>query len=347
MENSEKSLLSRAYSCAFLICAAVCLLSFAAVPESSLTTISTDFRWRNSLIGIYNGIRLAAGDRVFHLAVIGSQGWIFYTGETSVQDFQNTDFLKKRTILSLREGLDQLNSELEEEGRTLLVVIPPNKATVYSRYMPAEIPIIGEVSRLDQFVDGMQSNNGVRLLDLRSTLIAASMAEAVYYKTDTHWNDQGAYYGYVEMLKVLSADYPSLAPHSPGDFKYEHVAHQSRDLAMLMGVPQLREDSWGLTPLFPVRTQVTRIPQSNGGEVSITINENTELPELLIYHDSFYYQLAKFIEPHFGRVVNVPFGSDPDFWTLDLIQKEAPDIVVIEFAERYLDFILSLMDDPD
>ena len=71
------------------------------------------------------------------------------------------------------------------------------------------------------------------------------------------------------------------------------------------------------------------------------------MPELLVYHDSFYYQLSKFLEPHFGRITALSFSKESGYWNLDWIRSESPDVVIIEFTERYLDFIFSLVEEPE
>ena len=122
------------------------LISFVSAQKFNLSAISTNFRWRRDLINFYTSFRLNVGDRVYNDNVIGKSNWIFYTGDGSVVDYQNTDPLNKKKLSALQVGLDRLNMELSKNGITLLVVIPPNKSTIYSQYMPEQIPVIGQKS---------------------------------------------------------------------------------------------------------------------------------------------------------------------------------------------------------
>ncbi len=334
----------RIYSSVFSAVILILLISFSSSTKLSLFTISTDFRWRSDLINIYTSFRLNLGDRVFNKAVIGREGWIFYTGEMSIQDYQNTESIKPGKLTRLQKNLDRLNKDLEEKGITLLVIIPPNKSTIYPQHMPGQIPVIGNTSRLDQFLEYMKLNGDTFILDLRPALLEASQSQAVYYKTDTHWNDVGAYYGYVEIMSALVSDYPMLAPRPISDFKHTHASDSVRDLPQLMGLSNYTEENWILVPNFEIQLKKEENVLTDGLRYIRTVtNADKQLPELLVFGDSFYDSLAHFIEPHFGRVVTIPFTGEKGIWSLDWIQREDPDIVIIEVVERYLEVTLPML----
>lgn len=332
------------YPALFSVVTLILLISFISSSEISLSSISTGFRWRSNLIDIYTSFRLKTGDHVFNNAVIGKDGWIFYTGEMSIQDYQNTEPMRKKKLIFLQQELSLLSADLEKKGITLLVVIPPNKSTVYSRYMPEEIPVIGETPRLDQFIEFMNLYGGVSIVDLRQTLRSASLSQDVYFKTDTHWNDMGAYYGYVEIMHALSSDYPVLKPRSLSDFEYKKAGDSIRDIPLLMGLLDYKETGWALIPKFEVELKETSVVLPDGTRRIRTVtNIDKQLPELLVFGDSFYGRLAHFVEPHFSRVVTVPFTGAEGIWSLDWIQRENPDIVIIEVVERYIDVTLPML----
>lgn len=336
----------RIYSSLFSIVILVILISFISSPELSISAISTNFRWRSNLINIYTSFRFKIGDRIYNNAVVGKDGWFFYTGEESIMDYQNTAPLSKVKLSNFQKRLDQISASLEERGSMLLVVVPPNKSTIYSQNMPAEIPVLGTESRLDQFVEYMRMNGNTPVVDLRQTLLNVSRSKDVYFKTDTHWNSMGAYYGYVEILNILSSNYPTLTPRSLSDFEYKNSGFSTRDISNIIGLPNYKEETWSLVPKFEVQLAETKVPAPDGIRYIRTVtNKNENLPQLLIYGDSFYGALAQFLEPHFGRVKFIPFTNDSKIWSLDWIQQEEPDIVIIEIVERYLDTgLLMLLD---
>jgi len=332
------------YSSIFLTVTLSMLLSLVTVRELSLTTLSENFRWRKDLIELYTSLRFKLGDRVFNNAIVGSNGWIFYTGELSMDDYQNTIPMSPKKLSNLQKSLDRLSQDLEEKNITLIVVVPPNKTTIYPQFMPDEIPILNKASRLDQFIEYMKENGNTTIVDLRPTLQSASLSQDVYSKTDTHWNALGAYYGYFEIMNVLSEKYPGIKPHPLSDFEYENVGYAVRDIPRIMGLPHYEEEDWVLIPQFKVDHDVTNVVLSDGVHyIRTVVNSDGNLPALLVYGDSFYGRLAQFVEPHFSRVKTIPLSTQEGIWSLDWIQREAPDIVIVEFVERYLDVSLPLL----
>ncbi len=331
------------YSVTFVVVVGALLASFLSVPGLSLSGLASNFRWRPELIQFFTALRWNMGDRLYNQSIRGSDGWLMYSGELSIQDYQNTEPLARSDLKRLQGQLDALDAYLHSQGRTLLVVIAPNKNTIYGRYLPSGIPVLGRKSRLDQFDAFMEAHGKTQVLDLRSALIAASKSEQVYYKTDTHWNDAGAYVAYVQILKALSASYPALQPHPRTDFKEVYGA-RVMGLPQIMGLPQLKERSMQLSPRFRVQGETSYIPLPDGRNVAFVTNQAPVLPSLLIYHDSFYdIGLRKFIEFSFSRVVAVPNTSTPGIWSTDWVRSQPSDIVVIEVTERYLNRLFVLM----
>ena len=331
---------ARIYSSIFSALVLGLLISFTFLPKFNLSTINTNFHWQKDLIGLYTSWRLNIGDKVYNNAVIGKSGWVFFTGDNSMTDYQKADTLKQKELFALQTKLDRLNKDLKDKGVALLVVIPPNKSTIYSQYMPDEIPVLGQISQLDQFVKYMKLHGDTFVLDLRPTLLDANQPHAIYYKTDTHWNDVGAYYGYVGIMHALELNYPVMIPRPISDFTYTYKGTSVRDLPLLMGLSKYPEENWVLTPNFANQLTETKITLPDGRFIRTVINTDKQLPKLLVFDDSFYGSLAHFIEPHFSRVKTIPFTYENDVWSLDWIQRENPDIVIIEVVERDIDVAL-------
>jgi hypothetical protein len=332
-----------AYSVIFVVVAMALLMSFLSAPGISLDSLSINFRWRTDLARLFNTVRWKAGDRLFNLSVVGSDGWFMFTGEESIADYQHTNRLSNHQLKQAQAALDALQESLQRRGSTFLVVIAPNKNTIYPQHMPGEIPVLSGDSRLDQFVTYMKENSRVQILDLRAALLEASHSEQVYYKTDTHWTAAGAYVAYAEIMKALAADHPALQPHPLSDFDRQY-AESSRDLPPIMGIEAITEGNWQLVPRFKVQSQTMLINPPIGAPLRITLNADPRLPSLLIFHDSFYLTwLAEFLSPHFSRITAIPDNGSPDIWSTDWVQIQPSDIVVIELTERYLQLLFPLL----
>jgi hypothetical protein len=347
MKSSFPEKVSGTYPYLFLIFILVLLFSFAPVPGFKTASLATDFRWRKELALRFGTIRALAGDRIYQYVLVGKDGWLYYAGDQSIPDYQKTNPLTKKELVQLQEQLESLNTKLKSQGITLLVVIPPNKSTIYPQYMPDQIPVLGKQSALDRFTTYIKRNSDVPLLDLRPSLVRASQEQDVYYQTDSHWTPLGAYYGYVEIMDALSSRDPVFQPHSLSDFNLESAGKNTHDLARGMGRPDDKEEDWLLTPRFNVEVEqsVSQLPDGIHG-IRTATNADQDLPSLLVFGDSFYNSLAPFIEPHFSRVKQIPYVSSEDVWSLSWIDTEKPDVVVIEIVERNLkDGLQSLLGD--
>ena len=338
MKSSLTEKVSAWYPYFFLTFILILLLSFAPVSDLSLSSLKNNFRWRRELISFYGTFRHLAGDRVYDYVLVGKDGWFYFTGDKSIDNYQKIDPLHRKQIIQLGKQLDSLNDELKSRGITLLVVIPPNKSTVYPQYMPDEIPVLGKESSLERFVNYMRKNGETPVLDLRQTLINASQTENVYYRTDSHWNNLGTYFGYVKIMEALSVNNPILTSHPLSDFNSVYMGANTHDLARGAGLMNTKEDDWSLIPRFKVQLKQTASKLSDDLlSIRTTTNANQDLPRLLIFGDSFSNSLAPYLEPHFSHVKRIPYTKDEGIWSLSWIEEENPNIVIIELVERNLD----------
>jgi hypothetical protein len=342
-EKPSNSTVFRIYSIFFVtafFCASLIQLD---VPKLSLQSISENFLWRQGLIENFNSARFLIGDRVFSSMLVGRDGWLFFTGEKSVESYQKTLLLSQKDLREALKGLALLNKHVAQNGGRLIVVIAPDKHTIYPQYMPEEIPVIGQISRMDMLLKFMRENKiNVEVVDLRPALIKAGASEQLYYKDDTHWNCLGAYYAYQEVVSKISTTHPDVVPHPLTDFNIQKTGATVRDIPIMMGF-QSKENGWVLTPKFKQsEIEVTQKLTANKAEIQITKNPNPDLPTAIIAHDSFYAAcFDTLFERHFSRTVSFQIQTINKNEYLRLIEQEKPDIVIFEFVERFADAALN------
>jgi hypothetical protein len=307
-------------------------------PDINMNTFEETFLGHEKLIEGFNTLRMKLGDRVFPDAIIGNDGWLFYTGDRSIDDYQHTSGYSDSELAEYQKGLDAKYSELQQKGINLVVVIAPNKSTIYPEYMPDQIKVIRSESRLDQFVDYMHKYGQTPVIDLRLDLIEASKTEQVYYKTDTHWNALGQYIAYTKIMSVLSQLYPQMYIHPLSDYEAVHYGLGTHDIPQILGMPNIKEDAWTLQPKFETGTNFRKIPLPDGNIVRLSWGQNKNSPSALIYHDSFLIGLVPFLEPYFSQTTSIFRTTVPGIWNFNWIDQVHPDIVIIESVERFLNY---------
>jgi len=313
------------------------------LPLSAVTDIGNiekAFFGREWLIKEYSGLMVKLGNVVFDNSLITRDNWLVYTGEDSLNDYQNIFPFTDDQLQTIHQKLSSLAQQLETRGIKLLIVIPPNKNTIYPEYMPTEIPIIGSQSRLDQLLAYENRFDTVRMLDLRPSLLAAKQQDWIYYHTDTHWNQFGAYIAYRDIMRELQYWYPAMHAHPITDYQAIEVTYFG-EIAQNMIKYKMSENTYNLIPIFK-RNYLTRtLPGGSPNTVNImTTSSDAKLPRLLMFNDSFGLSLQPFLSDHFSHADYIwSFNIDKTY-----IDTEKPDVVIIEITERYLSTLLNFPD---
>jgi alginate O-acetyltransferase complex protein AlgJ len=212
-------------------------------------------------------------------------------------------------------------------------VIPPNKETIYPENLPNDLARARPQSRLDQILDRLRrTHSAVHLLDLRPALLAAKSSGQIYFKTDTHWNDRGAYVAYVAIMEAVKDLLPNwnIVPQPRDNFIAESSPYVQGDLARMMDMSNDYPDEWlSLRRKIPFTTPAGAMDPRG---IAVTDVNDPTLPRLVFYHDSFAIALVPMLGPNFRRV----------FWSFNYeldpaaIEREKPDVVIDEFLERNL-----------
>lgn len=268
--------------------------------------------------------------RVFPNVLRGREDWLFWTGEGNIDDYQNAHPFSRADLEQIEGKLSAVQRRLAAQGIAFLVAPAPNKETIYPEMLPPEIVKIGKQSRLDQLLAYLEEkHSAVKVLDLRPVLLDNKAQHQLYYRTDTHWNDYGAYYASTEIFKALQRDFPQLQPPGLETYRIEQETI-SGDLArLLLTDPLLSEPTLQLEPVSPPRA---RFLEKVDRVITISELDDARLPRAVIFRDSFANSLEPFLSERFSRAV-YPWSFQIDW---ELVEREQPDLVVYELAERYL-----------
>lgn len=321
----------------------ICLL---LLPLKSFPGNFTDFPkmfWGyDTLIRGYTAARFTLlKDEIFGDAFVRPGPWLAYTGETSLDDYQNAKPFSPEELARIQKNLDGLTARLGAQGVHFLVVIVPSKNTIYPEGMPPEIPVLGKQSRTDQIMTYEQQHGQAQILDLTPALRQARQQRQVYYATDTHWNQYGILVGYAEIIRALQKDFPNLKAHTLEDFTPVDQGPGSGDLGKEWTQGFAQEQMIALEPRFARKT--VQIPFSQGtalvpGRMLATYTPDPGLPRAVVYHDSFFNEMIPFLSDNFSwAVYHWAFKVDEAF-----VAGEKPDVVIFEVTDRYLSRLLTI-----
>ncbi len=299
-------------------------------------TFSSNFYGRLRLVRLVTDLRVAIGDRVFANAIIGRDGWLFQTSEEVMRDYQNDMPFSEKQLETIQQNIDKIAANFEDQGISLLVVVAPNKGSIYPDYLQDEFQKLNQRSRFDQVVEYLQQYGKTKILDLRRDLIAARDEHLIYYQTDSHWTDYGAYVAYRDILNSLNRDYPQLNPRSLTDFEPVSEGRVTMDLATLIGSVHIKEEKIILKPNDPTTSTLHNLKLDDGRWITLSWNQKQDLPRAVVYYDSFLYPIIPWFNDHFSQVTYIPHYANLSTWNLSWVSQQRADVVIVEIAEKYI-----------
>lgn len=240
--------------------------------------------------------------------VLGKEDWLFFDGTKagdgiSLPDYEGNAQFTPETLAHINEKFTSNQAFFAERGITFLIVITPSKHSIYPEYLPDRYTK-GTATRLEQVVT--HQNHAVPILDLTPALLRAKQRAPVYYTTDQHWNNFGAFIGWQEIQQALHQDLPNLS------YTVRETPIGGGDLARFGSVQDLYSDK-----------EISAVSTSP----ALSRSEH-----LLIFHDSFTDWLQPYIAESYPNATSV-LRDLPDY---SLIETTRPDIVIWELNERYL-----------
>jgi hypothetical protein len=276
--------------------------------------------------------RVRVADRV----VIGEAPWLFLKNGAENNPVTMPAHPFSDSELKAWQGLfEQRRDRLHEQGIPYLVLIAPNKASVYAEYLPDIFRGVDQGGRFRQLKQWMAIHSDVPIIDLHAVMEAHKDKARLYYPADTHWNARGAFWTSRRLHRAMG-----IADSLPGLDTYIVQVEEKRadDLVNLLGLPGSRaSQKFNLVPAGGVNwVQSACTWDTRKYAVAQHKPFATEVPgktlRVLVYRDSFATGLQPFISEFAGRAVFVwSYVHDPA-----IAEAEQPDWVIDAFIERRL-----------
>lgn len=247
--------------------------------------------------------------------LLGKEDWLFYkTTEDGdpISDYQGINHYDEATMQAVAEKLMSERNQFTNYGMDFYILSIPNKASVYPEYMPDTIERVDKTSKTDLLMKYLQENTDLNVVDAKPSLVKAKKKKQIYYKSDTHFNQIGAFVTVQALKDKIDGKTDSLK-----DVKFDKVMNNySGDLACLCDMQDTFNDD--------IQYQL------DAATVNTKIKSNKRI---LVIGDSFSEVMQSIMSQYFAEVKTV------NIWSFEpsLLDEYKPDIVVWEHAERYTD----------
>lgn len=253
--------------------------------------------------------------------LIGPDGWLFYGA--AAEEISGSNRMTDREIYCAARSLYLMQEYAESQNAAFVFTVPCGKYTLYPDHAPDYVTVSTD-SNLQRLTQALEAE-GVCYADLYSAF--SGQDEVLYWQWDSHWNARGAALAADTILHTLGrdADYFGTA--------FDVATNHTGDLySMLYPTGRALEDDY--VPLDPLSFSYTS--NFHNYDDMVISTEGGGTGSLLMFRDSSGRNLYPYMADAYGKA----YFSRVSGYDLTLIAAQEADAVVVELAERTLDYLL-------
>lgn len=277
--------------------------------------------------------------------VIGENGWEFYAGDENLLDQAGLRTLSGAQLYEVTNNIENSIKELLQQGVKPSILVVPNKATIYREYLPKNFKRINAKTRADQIMKFSGENQLLERLVFNKEFYLAQKVNhesEIYEKKGSHWNDLGAFFGYLNLMQNIGLEPLSLSQYDIKD-QFDYTAMSSTYMPTFNNFKSLKSPVLTLNSRPNLKTvmkvgtpsdfnfEISGVKPDQPHSIKVLENLENKKPSLLIFGDSFSDKLLPFLAPHFSVITFV--GSR--FIDHNFVREQSPDFVVHEISERF------------
>lgn len=156
-------------------------------------------------------------------------------------------YLSKNQVESIVENFKALNDFCKTNKIKLYILITPVTNNVYIENCYKFITS-NAIRRYNNQIYSMKNKSDVKIIYPYNELFSAksNINTPIYYKTDNHWTEDGAYIGYLALANEIKKDYPNLPIFNKNNLK----AYRSKEVLESGPHPQMFSYGNIMTPFL-------------------------------------------------------------------------------------------------
>ena len=273
-----------------------------------------------------------------NLTIQGRDGWLFLAVEGALDDYLGTNILSEEEMEEYLTRMVKLQEICMAQGKELYFIIPPNKAQVYPEKMPS-YTIENDYRRVERLVDYIRANSDIKIAYPLEEMIESKELMQLYFKTDTHWNEAGAFIGVQALYSLMGMPTTDL----------ESLSYYQKDFneGDLIPMGNLNREDFPADINFEIEYRpevgVTALDDGQAGDpIYKTVSNSTNECNFCIIGDSYRAFMSKYIMKDFSHYYQLytKFFSEPG--NREIVRDA--DIIVVECVERFNSTLLETLD---
>lgn len=289
--------------------------------EELQTYVAEHFAFRGELVEADSRIKYRMfGTPSNDQVVIGKDGWLFF--DETLADYAGVT-LSDSELDAMAGRIAEAAEYVRAQGKQPLLVIVPNKNSVYPEYMPRQFGDKAERRNLTELQDRFDAL-GVPYVDAYGLLVGNKGMDELYLHEDTHWNNTGARLVLNEIYKA----YGLPARYSLAGYDIEEI-HEPDLYKMLFPLEEYFEAQrvYHDEGTFEYARKMRSLD-----DITITTKSDYGTGSILVYRDSF----GRAMIPYMGAAFQNAVFNRSTPYDLSLASRTECDYVLFEIGERNL-----------
>ena len=298
----------------------------------------TDFRDIKSVENVFlrKGLehRIGSSSRWYE----GTENWLFLGNsyDQTVEKLKLDKIPTNDEITSLIDTFAEISDVASKSNTQIALLIGPNKSSVYEERLPSEVSV-SESRYVNFFVKKLSEISNLTVYDPTDDFRKLTNYEGLlYYRTDTHWNDKGAFFAFNNLMSKLSFNTPNVSFSLDNSIKGDLI-----EISDLSDFPLMNDDTWAAS--IDYSYELIRIENTNFaisatfGKQETVINSNPLVDKIVwVVGDSFTTALKPYFESTFREVKYLGHWRQvlPNLASILEDVSEKPDLVVVVRVER-------------
>lgn len=232
-------------------------------------------------------------------------------------DWMGTNLLGEREKAAVSKAVAEKVKFCDYNDIELIYMVIPNQCLLYPEIMLEDrFPCSeSDITLLDQFTE-IATAAGATVLDVYSVFEEHKYDEfKLFHKTDSHWTEYGAYWGYHTLMTEVAKKFPDAAPlEIEGNLRVYTKEVESGDMMTYFGVPNhlVPETATFVEWLVDCPNRIDYYKpnrcENENSEISkerVVTNPNAKgknLPRVMFIRDSYSFSIHSFVNQSFSKV---------------------------------------------
>lgn len=309
------------------------------------------FPKRKKMVQLSNGLRMRGNSRVRS----GPDGWLYGTVLGAPEVFTHANRFTESELACLRERTVAFGRDAHAAGvKRVYFIFSNDKESIYPEFYPPGYAKVHPESRFEQTWRALRNATpDVALLRFTDRLLALKSEHTVFCKSGTHMTDLASYRVYGWLAERIRADFSDFVQVRDEDCVFGRDSrHTDDDLVKLGAVPLYSSEFLenDFAELKSPKARITQEEHRRDGFLRVVRRFSNPTVggglRLFLLTDSFGRRWIPYLAESVSELQTVFIGNN-DPYVLDAATRAdvlsfKPDIVVVNFTERFLQRLLTL-----